>query len=184
MVNKKKRVKDLEILIKNNPEVSNNSKAVKFLINEYISSGDIKSGCEKVNFIDQKVKNYYLDQFIIYCLINKNQKDEAQLIFDLLKEKGFNDKFFEDKINFLLGITEKTSQKIKDDNIFNFFLSHITSSNFQYEPNEKTSKLIWRYLSSFSLIQINNIDDENIITSYEQAASQDSFDDEEIFKML
>jgi len=38
--------------------------------------------------------------------------DEAQLVFELLKEKGFKDKFFEDKINFLLGITETTTQKI------------------------------------------------------------------------
>jgi len=82
---KKKRIKDLETLLKNNPEVGENSKAIKFLINEYLSSADIKSACDNINFIDQKVQNDYLDKFIIYCLINNDRKDEAQIIFDLLK---------------------------------------------------------------------------------------------------
>ena len=97
---KKKRIKDLEILLKNNPEVGQNSKAIKFLIDEYLASADIKSACGNINFIDSKVQDNYLDKFIIYCLINNDQKEEAQLYLDLLKEKGFKDKFLEDKINF------------------------------------------------------------------------------------
>ena len=72
----KKRIKDLEVLLKNNPEVGKNSKAIKFLINEYLSSANIKSACEKTNFIDSKIKNNYLEKFSIYCLINNNRKDE------------------------------------------------------------------------------------------------------------
>ena len=53
---KKKRIKDLETLLKNNPEVGQNTKAIKFLINEYLSSADIKSACEKINFMDQRFK--------------------------------------------------------------------------------------------------------------------------------
>jgi len=52
----KKRIKDLETLLRDNPEVGKNSKAIKFLINEYLSSADIKSACEKTNFIDSKLK--------------------------------------------------------------------------------------------------------------------------------
>ena len=91
------------------------------MIDEYLSSGNIKSACEKIKFIDRKVQNIYLEKFTIYCLINNNQKEEAQLIFDLLKERGVNDKFFENKINFLLGIAENTNQKILDDNLLNFY---------------------------------------------------------------
>ena len=36
----KKRIKDLEIFLENNSEVEQNSKAIKFLINEYLSSAD------------------------------------------------------------------------------------------------------------------------------------------------
>ena len=180
---KKKRIKDLEILLKSNPEVGRNSKAIKFLINEYLSSADIKSACDNTNFIDSKVQNNYLEKFAIYCLINNDQTEEAQLILGLLKERGFEDEFFEDKINFLLGITDKTTQKILDDNILNFYFSHITSDNFEYEPKEKTDKYIWRYLSSVNLIQVNNFENEDIILTYEQAAAQNSFDSDEIFKI-
>ena len=180
---KKKRIKDLETLLKNNPETGHNSKAVKFLINEHLSSADIKSACDKINFIGRKVQNTYLEKFRIYCLINNDLKDEAQLIFDLLKERGLNDEFFEDKINFLLGITDKSTPKILDNNLLNFYLSHITSDNFQYEPSDKTDKYIWRYLSSVNLVQIHNFEDENIIFTYEQAASENSFENDEIFKI-
>ena len=179
----KKRIKDLEILLKDNFEVQQNSKAIKFLINEYLSFGDIKSACEKTNLMDSKIQNDYLEKFKIYCLINDDRKEEAQLIFDLLIERGFKDKFFEDKINFLLGIKETTSQKILDNNLLNFYLSSITSDNFKYEPNDKTNKYIWRYLSAANLIEVNNFEDENVILTYEFAAAQNSFDKDEIFKI-
>ena len=181
---KKKRIKDLETLLKKNPEVGQSIKAVKFLINEYLSAADIKSACEKINFLDPRVQNNYLEKFTIYCLINNDRKEEAQLIYDLLKERGFEDKFFETKINFLLGITEKSGgKKILDDNLLNFYLSHITSNDFEYQPDDKTDKLIWKYLSSANLIQVGNLENENIILTYEQAAAQNSFANDEIFKI-
>jgi len=179
----KKRIKDLELLLKTNPEVGKNSKAIKFLINEYLSSADIESACEKINFIDQNIENDYLEKFSIYCLINNDRKEEAQMIFDLLIERGLQDKFFEDKINFLLGINETTTQKILDDNLLNFYLSHVTSNDFKYEPKDKTNKYIWRYLSSANLIKVNDFEDEEVIITYEQAAAQNSFDKQEIFKI-
>ena len=179
----KNRIKDLETLLKANPKVGENVKAIKFLINEYLSSANIKSACEKINFIDRKVKNIYLEKFTIYCLINNDRREEAQLIFDLLKERGLKDNFFEDKINFLLGLSDKTTQKIVDNNLLNFYFSHITSNDFQYEPNDKTDKYIWRYLSSANLFQVNAFENEDIIETYEQAAAEGSFNVDEIFKI-
>jgi len=179
----KKRIGDLEILLKNNPEVGKNTKAIKFLINEYLSLADVQSACNKINFIDRGVQNNYLEKFKIYCLINSDRKDEAQLVFDLLKERGFKDNFFENKINFLLGITDSTSQKILDNNLLNFYLSYITSNDFNYEPNDKTDKYIWRYLSAANLIEFDNLEDESSIITFEQAAAQNSFDNDEIFKI-
>jgi len=180
---KNQRFQDLETLLKNNPTVGREAKAVKFLINEYLSSADIKSACEKTNFIDKDIQNNYLDKFTVYCLINNDQKDEAQLVLDLLIERGFKDKFFEDKINFLLGLTEKTTQKILDNNLLNFYLSHITSNNFEYEPNDKTDQYIWRYLSAANLIQLNDFENEDVILAYEQAAADNSFEKDEIYKI-
>ena len=175
-------------MLKKNPQAGKNTKAIKFLVNEYISSGDIKSACDKINFIDREVQNDYLEKFKIYCLVNDKRIAEAQLVYDLLKERGFKDNFFEDKffegkINFLLGITEETTQKILDNNLLNFYFSHVTSNNFQYEPNDNTNKYIWRYLSSVNLIQVNDFEDESIISTYEKAAAQNSFENDEIFKI-
>jgi len=179
----KNRIQDLEVLLKKNPEVGQSSKALKFLIDEYLSSADIKSACEKINFIDRELQNFYLEKFTIYCLIHNDQKDEAQLIFDLLKERGFKDKFFEDKINFLLGTTDRTEQKILDNNLFNFYLSHVTIDNIQYEPNDTTDKYVWRYLSSANLIQTDSFENEDVILTFEKAAAKNTLDNDEIFKI-
>jgi len=180
---KNKRFKDLETLLKTNPIAGNHPEGIKILVNEYISTGDIKSACDKVNFLGKDVKNDYLDKFMIYCLINKNRKNEAQLLFDLSKEGGLKDSFFENKINYLLGNSNETSQKILDNNLLSFYLSHITSENFEYEPSEKTNKYIWRYLTSSNLIKTKDFENEELILTYEKAASEEAFDNDEIFKI-
>ena len=177
------RYNDLETLLRNNPKVGNQPQVIKVLINEYLSTADIKSACEKINFIGKETRNDYLDEFTIYCLTNDNRKEEALMLLDLMKERGFKNKFFENKINFLLGFEEKANEKILDNNLLNFYLSHITNKNFKYEPNENTNKYIWRYLSSANLIQAKNFEDENVILIYEQAAAQSSFENDEIFKI-
>ena len=179
----KNRIQDLEVLLKKNPEVGQSSKAIKFLIDEYLSSADIKSACEKTSFIDRELQNTYLEKFTIYCLIHNDRKDEAQLIFDIIKDRGFKDKFFEDKINFLLGTTDRTEQKILDNNLFNFYLSHVTIDNIQYEPNDTTDKYVWRYLSSANLIQTDSFENEDVISTFEKAAAKNTLNNDEIFKI-
>ena len=180
---KHRRLQDLENLLLTNPAAGKEPSAIKFLINERLSNAEIKSACEKVSAIDKNVQNNYLEKFKIYCLINTDREDEAQLLLELLKERGFKDDFFEDKINYLLGFKEKTNQKIVDNNLFNFYLYQITAEDFNYQPNEKTDKYIWRYLSSSNLIQINDFEDDKVILTYEKAAEEDSFKSEEIFNI-
>ena len=180
---KHRRLQDLENLLLTNPAAGKEPSAIKFLINEKLSNAEIKSACEKVSAIDKNVQNNYLEKFKIYCLINTDREDEAQLLFELLKERGFKDDFFEDKINYLLGFKEKTNQKVVDNNLFNFYLYQITAEDFNYQPNEKTDKYIWRYLSSSNLIQINDFENEKVILTYEKAAEEDSFKSEEIFNI-
>ena len=179
----KKRFNDLEKLVTTNPEAGKESKAIIYLVNESLASGNIKSACKKTEELEKSVENNYLEKFKIYCLINNDRKDEAQLILDLLKERGFKDVFFEDKINFLLGVKNEASSKTSDKNLLNFFLSHITNNNFEYEPTEKTDKYIWRYLSSANLIEVENFGSEEVILTYEQAAAENAFDNDEIFKI-
>ena len=51
-----------------------------------------KDMTEKIYF---DINDDYISKFNIYCLINLDKKEEAQLHFDLLKEQGFEDNFFE-----------------------------------------------------------------------------------------
>ncbi len=180
---KHRRINDLDNLVSTNSEVGKIPKAIEFLINERLSTGDIKSACEKIDNINKNIQNDYLDKFKIYCLTHNERKDEAQLVFELLKETGFKDIFFEDKIYYLLGLKEKTDQKILDNNLFNFYLSHITSENFEYQPKDNTDQYIWRYLSSSNLIKVNDLENEEVILTYEKAAAEGSFDSEEIFNI-
>merc|ERR1712127_624763 len=94
-----------------------------------------------------------------------------------------SDKFFDDKINFLLGITSKTSSKIKEDNLLNFYLSSITIKDFTFEPTNKTKKIIWDYLNAANLIVLEDIEDKEKLKSLEIAANEGQFGREKIFSI-
>ena len=46
-------------------------------VDENITQANIKKGCEKIKFIDTKIKDSYLEKFKIYCLVFNNQKSQA-----------------------------------------------------------------------------------------------------------
>ena len=96
-----------------------------------------------------------------------NKKAEAQLLLDLLREQNQSSKFYDDKINFLLGVTNKTSKKINEKNLLNFYLSSITINNFKYEPTEKTKKEIWKYLNASNLIKLEDSSDKQKLKELE-----------------
>ena len=129
----------IEKFLKQNNTFPNKKKLIQYLVDINIAKADIKEGCKKINFLDKEIKDSYLEKFKIYCLVF-NKKNEAQLQLDILREQNQSDKYFDDKINFLLEVTNKTSTKIKDDNLLNFYLSSVTIPNFQYEPKEKYLK--------------------------------------------
>ena len=174
--------KDLiEEFLKLNDDFYGKSKVVQFLVDDSIAQANIKKGCEKIKFIDSNIKDSYLEKFKIYCLVFNNKKSQAQLLLDLLREQKQSDKFFDDKINFLLGISSQTSDKVNDKNLLNFYLSSVTIKNFNYEPNQRTSKEIWKYLNAANLITLEDITDKKKIRELELAASLNQVDTEIIF---
>ena len=174
--------KDLiEEFLKLNDDFYGKSKVVQFLVDDSIAQANIKKGCEKIKFIDSNIKDSYLEKFKIYCLVFNNKKSQAQLLLDLLREQKQSDKFFDDKINFLLGISSQTSDKVNDKNLLNFYLSSVTIKNFNYEPNQRTSKEIWTYLNAANLITLEDITDKKKISELELAASLNQVDTEIIF---
>tara|TARA_Y100001970_G_scaffold288369_1_gene415459 strand:- start:2620 stop:4386 length:1767 start_codon:yes stop_codon:yes gene_type:complete len=173
----------IEKFLNNNLEFKGKSKLIKHLVDYYISSADISEGCKKSNFISKEIKDNYLEKFKIYCLILNKKNEEAQLNFDLLREEGRSDKFFDNKILFLLGINEKPDNRISDKNLLNFYLSSITVENFKYEPQQKTDKNIWKYLTASNLISIDKLVEPEVIKKYEVAANRGNFDKEKIFEI-
>ena len=173
----------VEKFLEKNEEFPNKKKIIQYLVDRNISSANIKLGCEKVNFIGKDVKDPYLEKFKIYCLVFNNKKNQAQLLHDILKEQKKSDKFFDNSINFLLGLEENKNQNIKDDNLLNFYLSSITIPNFKYEPSEKTKKTIWEYLNAANLITVEDISDKNKIRTLELAAQKDRINKNQIFNI-
>ena len=173
----------LESFLKQNEKFDSKSKAVQYLVNKNIASGNITEGCEQIKFIDTSIKDSYLEKFKIYCLIFNDKKSEAQLLLDLLREQKQSSKFYDDKINFLLGVTNKTNNKINEKNLLNFYLSSITIADFKYEPTKKTKPEIWKYLNAANLIKLEDASNKEKLKELEIAANEDQLDKKKIFEI-
>jgi len=183
---KKDKANIIEEFLSKNPDVENNTNLLKYLINKDLSEANINKACEKIKFFNKKTNDDYLQKFKIYCLINGSNLAIAQLQYDLLNEKGPMDNFYNKKINYLLGYTEETDDEVSDKNLLNFYLSHIVNSDFQYDPSIKTSKYIWKYLSSSNLLEDPNsidLEDETKFNLYEWAAANNSYNKKELFSI-
>ena len=179
---KNDRIELIESFLNQNQEFASKDKVVQFLVDKNIASANIKEGCDKIQFIDAKIKDPYLEKFKIYCLVFNKKNSEAQLLLDLLREQKLSSKFYDDKINYLLGITEKTDDKISEKNLLNFYLSSITNSNFKYEPTPKTKPEIWKYLNSANLIKLEDATNKEKIKELEIAANNNKLDKKTIFE--
>ena len=158
----------------------------KYLVNQYLSETNIEKACEILSKNLEPFNNEYLSKFNIYCLIYSGKKEEAQLIFDLKKELGFSDKYFEKKINYLFGYTSKIDNTISEKSIFDFYLAHQTDPNFVFEPKDSTKKIIWKYLSSsgllksFELIEISEL---NKISTLEKATNDKNYPEKDLLEI-
>jgi len=172
-------------LIKN--QITNeHPKLTKLLVDDYLSKSETKKVCEFFSKIKESIEDNYLSKFNIYCLINNNKKEEAQLLLDLKKELGFEEKFYENKINFLMGYTNQPDEDISEKTILDFHLSHRTNPQFKFEPKDTTSKQIWKYLSTSNLLDsIKDIEltDIDKINSIEKATHEKHYAEKELFEL-
>jgi hypothetical protein len=179
-------LKLIENYILKNNNINQNSDLLKFLVDDYLSKGELENSCNLFFKINQVIVDDYLSKFYIYCLVNNNRRDEAQLQFDLKKELGFKDDFFDRKFNFLMGYITEIDQKIFETSILDFHLSHRTNIDFNFQPNNLTSKNIWKYLSSLNLLEsIENIDleDQNKISIIEKATHEGNYSEKELYDL-
>ena len=172
-------------LIKN--QITNeHPKLTRLLVDDYLSKSEIKKACEIFSNIKGSIQDNYLSKFNIYCLINNNKKEEAQLLLDLKKELGFEEKFYEQKINFLMGYSSQPDIEISENTILDFHLSHRTNPEFTFDPKESTSKQIWKYLSTSNLLDsIKDIEltDIDKISRIEKATHNKHYEEKELFEL-
>ena len=163
-----------------------NPKLTKYLVDYYLSVANIEKACEIFSKNTEPLVDEYLSKFNIYCLIFNNKNEEAQLVLDLKKELGFKDKYFENKINFLLGYTSKIDKSVSQKSVLDFHLAHKTDKEFNFEPNEDTKKIIWKYLSSSNLLnsfQEINVTEIDKIETIEKAVHNKNYPEKDLFNL-
>ena len=173
-----------EYLIKNQI-INLHPELTRYLVDKYLSQTNVKKSCEIFSKINKAIEDEYLSKFNLYCLINYGKNEVAQLILDLKKELGFQDDYYEKKINYLFGYIEEIDQEISEKSILDFHLAHRTNPKFSYEPKEETPKLIWKYLSASNLlynIQDIEITDVDKILTIEKATHDKNYSEEELFE--
>ena len=176
----------IENYLLKNQIINENPELTKYLVDDYLSRSDVNKSCEIFSKIKDPIENEYLSKFNIYCLINNKKIDEAQLLMGLKKELGFDDKFYESKMNYLMGYENKPETTISEKTILDFHLSHRTNPEFKFIPKDNTSKEIWKYLSTSNLldnIQEVDVSDIEKITIIEKATHEKNYTEKELFEL-
>ena len=158
----------------------------RYLTDQYLSESNVTKACEIFSKNKEIIKNDYLSKFNIYCLINNGRNEEAQLVFDLKKELGFKDEYFEKKLYYLLGYTKKPDLTISERTILDFHLAHKSNPKFFFEPKEDTDKLIWKYLATSNLlysIEEINISELDKISLIEKATNDKNYSEDDLFSL-
>ena len=179
--------KDFDLIKKfliKNPSLKNSDKLARFYADFHLSNSQLDKSCEIFEYI-KLVYDDYLTNFKIYCLLNQNKKEEAQLLFDLKSEMESIDDFFVKKFNVLMSYKKK-DDVLSDENILYLHLSHKTIENFIYEPKIDTSRFIWKYLSTSNLLEeadLIDIEDDEQVKLIEKATSEEVYDEKELLNL-
>ena len=176
----------IEKYITQNQAINIHPNLTKYLVNSYLSESNIEKSCEIFSKNEEPINDEYLSKFNIYCLIVRNKNEEAQIILDLKKELGFKDEYFEKKISYLFGFNDKIDKEISEKSILDFHLAHITNPEFTFEPNDKTNKIIWKYLSSSNLLtSLKEIDSSEIekIVVLEKAVNDKNYSEKDLLEL-
>ena len=176
----------IETYLTKNKIINSHTKLTKYFLDEDLSMANIDKACELFKKNLEAINNEYISKYNIYCLIKDNKIEEAQLIYDLKKELGFKDEYFEKKISYLFNFSPKIDEAISEKSIFDFYLAHQTNLNFSFEPKENTKKIIWRYLSSANLldtfkeIEITDLDKISLV---EKAVNNKNYPEKDLLNL-
>ena len=136
--------------------------------------------------IKSQPESDYILKYKIYCLIHNDQKEIAQLQYDLIKETGFKDNFFDKSFNILMGYTNNSETNISEKSFVKFPLVLFNCKRFFLRTKSKYKKIIWQYLSSNNLLtKVNDIDleDREKIKSFEKATNEGNYKETDLLDL-
>ncbi len=181
---KKKDFALVEEFIQKNSSIKDKERLIKHVADYYLSLNEIENSCSAIDSLTL-ITDEYLTYFKIYCLINQNKKDEAQLLFDLNSELDSLNDFFVKKFEVLMGY-ENDNFILSDENILYFHLSHKTDKKFLYYPSVESEEFIWKYLSNSNLLKNLknfNLSDIDQVKFLEKATSEGIFEEKELLNL-
>jgi hypothetical protein len=85
-----------------------------------------------------------------------------------------------------MGYENKPDKAISENTILDFHLSHRTNPEFKFEPNNSTSKKIWKYLSTSNLLDnINDVELTNLdkIATIEKATHEKNYTEKDLYEL-
>jgi len=85
-----------------------------------------------------------------------------------------------------LGYSDKIDRSISEKSILDFHLAHKTNPEFNFEPKKNTDKIIWKYLSSFNLLNSSkeiDVTEFDKISTLEKATHDKNYSEEDLFEL-
>ena len=123
----------IDSVIDQNNLLLNNEQLLGFLINNNFSNYQIAKACKYAQNLGAEIKNFELQKFKILCLVQAKESKKALANLELIRENGFKDDFFIQKVNFLLGMLLARQGESKTDTLLNIHLSSLVDPMFN--PN-------------------------------------------------
>ena len=155
---KQKNFDLIEMYLEKNKNLENGSNLIKYYLDHYLSRSDLGKACEIFDKINILINDDYISKFNIYCLINLGKNEEAQLQFDLLKEIGFKDNFFEQKYVYLVGYDENITGDISEESLLDLFSKG--------EVQGTTHTYIGMEATGVGVISSLNVDKDYVISNH------------------
>ena len=127
---KQKDIDLIDSVINQNNLLLNNEKLLNYLINDNFASYEINKTCKYATQLGAEISNFELQKFKVFCLVQAKENRKALAQLELMKEAGFKDSFFVQKINYLQGMLLSKKGIENTDSLLNIHLSILSDPEF------------------------------------------------------
>ena len=185
---KQKDIDLIDSVINQNNLLLNNEKLLNYLINDNFASYEIKKTCKYATQLGAEISNFELQKFKVFCLVQAKENRKALAQLELMKEAGFKDSFFVQKINYLQGMLLSKKGIENTDSLLNIHLSILSDPEFNpsysiFKNNLNKKKYFFKSPLVEKVIDKNNTLESGYTTEdeFELIKFLESGSDENIF---